>query len=98
MTSIAAPTDLAGTASVKNKKTATVSLSWTDNSANETGFLVQRADNVGFSVNVVNATVGPNVSSLNQNVTPGKTYYYRVHAFSDTHQSTWSDTATVAVP
>ena len=83
---------------VVKKKTATVTLNWTDNSTNETGFLIQRADNAAFSLNVVNATVAGDVETFSQTVTPGKTYYYRVLAFNDAHQSGWSNTASVIIP
>jgi hypothetical protein len=95
---VAAPSGLTGSSVVKNRRTATVNLSWTDNSGNETGFLIQRADNAGFSVGVVNATVASNVTTFAQTVSPGGTYYYRVLAFSDAHQSAWSNTASVIVP
>ena len=86
---VAAPTNLSGTIAVKNKKTSTVSLTWTDNSSNETGFLIQRTNSDG--TNVVNATVGPNTTTFTQSVTSGVAYIYRVHAFSDTTQSAWSN-------
>jgi hypothetical protein len=95
---VAAPSGLTGSPVVKNRRTATVNLSWTDASNNETGFLIQRADNAGFSLGVVNATVASNVTTFAQTVSPGRTYYYRVLAFSDAHQSAWSNTATVIVP
>lgn len=87
---VAAPSNLTGTLTVKNKKTSTVSLSWKDNSSNETGFLIQRTNADG--TNAVNATVGPNVTTFTQTVTSGVAYLYRVHAFSDTAQSAWSNT------
>ncbi|MFK5635821.1 fibronectin type III domain-containing protein, partial [Ornithinimicrobium sp. LYQ103] len=85
-----APTALTGTLSVKNRKTSTVNLSWTDNSDNETGFLIQRTNSDG--TNLVNATVGPDTTTFTQTVTSGVAYLYRVHAFSDTTQSGWSNT------
>ncbi|MDX9841782.1 MAG: hypothetical protein RBS95_10010, partial [Desulfobulbus sp.] len=92
---VAAPTNLAGTLTVKNKKTSTVNLTWTDNSDNETGFLIQRTNSDG--TNLVNATVGPATGTgttvtFTQTVTSGVAYVYRVHAFSDTTQSEWSNT------
>ena len=87
---VAAPTNLTGNLTVKNKKTSTVNLSWTDNSTNETGFLIQRTNSDG--TNLVNATVGPNSTTFTQTVTSGVGYIYRVHAFSDTTQSDWSNT------
>ncbi len=95
---IAAPSGLAGSAAVKNKKTATASLTWTDNSTNETGFLIQRALNPIFTSGVVNVSVAGNVTTLNQDVARGTIYYYRVHAFNDTTQSDWSTTVTVTTP
>lgn len=86
---VAAPTNLTGTLTVKNRKTSTVNLSWTDNSTNETGFLIQRTNSDG--TNLVNATVGPNITTFTQTVTSGVAYIYRVHAFSDTTQSGWSN-------
>jgi hypothetical protein len=86
---VAAPTALTGTLTVKNKKTSTVNLSWTDNSDNETGFLIQRTNSDG--TNLVNATVGAGVNTFTQTVTSGVAYIYRVHAFNATTQSGWSN-------
>lgn len=95
---VAAPSGVTGTAVRKNTKVATVTLNWTDNSDNETGFLIQRSDNVTFSLNVVSFTVG-SVNTFKQDVARGKTYYYRVQAFNDTAQSAWSSpVATVTTP
>ena len=93
-----APSNLTASAVVKNKKTATVTLNWTDNAINETGFLIQRAYDAGFTSGVANATVGPNVTTLVATAARGVTFFYRVHAFTDTTQSGWSNTATVTTP
>jgi hypothetical protein len=98
ISTILAPTDLTGSAVVKNKKTAIVTLNWTDNSTNETGFLIQRAYDVGFTSGVVNATIAGDLTTFTQNVARGTTFYYRVHAFNDTTQSDWSNTTTVTTP
>ncbi|MFN2199892.1 MAG: hypothetical protein ACK2UO_01740, partial [Caldilineaceae bacterium] len=95
---ITAPSNLAGSAVVKNKKTATVTLSWTDNSTGEAGFLIQRAYDAAFTSGVVNATVGPDVTALSQDLARGVTFYYRAQAFSNTTPSGWSNTATVTTP
>jgi FtsP/CotA-like multicopper oxidase with cupredoxin domain len=97
-TAIAAPSDLTAVAVSRNRKTATVTLAWTDNATNESGFLIQRATNAGFSLNVANATVAGDTETFSQSVTPGTTYYYRVLAFSEAHQSDWSNTASVTTP
>jgi len=93
-----APTDLTAIAAVKNKNSANVTLTWTDNAVNETGFLIQRAYDVGFTSGVVNATVKGDVTTFTQTVARGTTFYYRVHAFTDTTQSNWSNMATVTTP
>ena len=98
ISAILAPSDLAGSAVAKNKKTATVTLNWADNSDNETGFLIQRAYDAGFTSGVVNATVAGDVTTFNQTVARATTFYYRVHAFNDTTQSDWSNAATVMTP
>jgi hypothetical protein len=69
-----------------------------DNSDNETGFLIQRAYDAGFTSGVVNATVVGDVTTFNQTVARATTFYYRVHAFNDTTQSDWSNTASVFTP
>ncbi len=76
-------------------------MTWTDPNTtpnNETGFLVQRAFDAGFTSGVTNATVGADVTSLSQTVSRGVTYYYRVQAFDNTTQSAWSNTVTVITP
>ncbi|MCK6471621.1 MAG: hypothetical protein L6R28_07735 [Planctomycetes bacterium] len=75
-----APSNLTGSASG-----TTVTLRWTDNSSNETGFQIDRGvkvkNKVTWSSNV--ATVGANATSFSQTVSNG-TYVYRVRAFNST--------------
>jgi hypothetical protein len=98
LSTIAAPSGAAASAVPRNRRTATVTLTWTDNAPNETGFLIQRANNAGFSLGVVNTTVAGNVTTFSQNVNRAQTFYYRVLAFNDTTQSAWSNTASVTTP
>ena len=91
------PTNVAATA-MRAGNQARVTVTWTDNTATETGFLVQRATNAGFTGNLTNATVGANVRTLTQTVARGTTFYYRVLAFNFVNASDWSNTATVATP
>ncbi|PWB70524.1 MAG: hypothetical protein C3F07_16920 [Anaerolineales bacterium] len=94
-----APSNLVvGSVVVKNRKTATVTLQWADNSNNETGFLIQRAESSNFTLGVTNITIGPDLNMFNDTVSRGKTYYYRILAFNDTVQSDWSNTASVTAP
>jgi FtsP/CotA-like multicopper oxidase with cupredoxin domain len=96
ISSIAAPSDVQATSAPKNKKTSTVTVTWTSNSPTATGFMIQRADNAGFSAGVTNATVGGAVNVFVQDVSRNRTYYYRVLAFDDTHQSEWAPWVSVA--
>lgn len=95
---VAAPSGVALSAIAKNKRTSQITITWTDNSLNETGFLIQRAENAAFTLGVTNVTVADNVTSLKQNVPVKKTYYYRVLAFNDTIQSGWSNVASITAP
>lgn len=95
---IEAPSNLSASAVVRNRRSARITLNWTDSSTNETGFLLQRAYDPGFTSGVVNITVAGGVTTYTQNVARGVTFYYRVHAFNDTTQSAWSNTATVTTP
>jgi cytochrome c peroxidase/FtsP/CotA-like multicopper oxidase with cupredoxin domain len=56
-------------------------LSWTDNSANETGFVIERAADSAFTSATVTFSAPENATSYDDETTvPGGTYYYRVHA------------------
>jgi autotransporter-associated beta strand protein len=74
-----------------------VALQWTDNSTNETGFVIQRAVNdVGFA-DV--ASVGADTTSFTDSgLAAGTTYYYRVAASNDAGSSPYSSMATVTTP
>ncbi len=69
-----------------------VTLSWIDNSNNETGFRIDRAtDGVNFSQV---ATLGANVTSwIDTSVGGGATYTYRIRAYNDAGYSYWSNLA-----
>ena len=96
---VAAPTNLVVSGViVKNKKNASAVLQWTDNATNETGYLIQRAEDPAFTLKVTNVTIGPDATIYELSVTRGKTYYFRILAFNDTVQSDWSNTASVDTP
>jgi hypothetical protein len=79
---------------IANPTVGVVSLNWADNSANETGFTVQRATNATFTTGLVSTSVpGANATnsvaySLN-GVTAG-TYYFRVQATNAVGASAWT--------
>jgi len=94
----AAPTNVtATTALARNKKSATITLTWTDvtvppSPAEETGYTIQLATDAAFTANVVSASVGPDVTTYTFSklalVTP---YYLRVLAYNDAGQSAWAN-------
>jgi peptidyl-Asp metalloendopeptidase len=87
-TSLSAPSNL--TASATGVRT--IALNWTDNSAGESGFQIERSVNGrGFSQI---ATVGANVTSFSQSgLRRGRTYSYRVRAFNSSGYSAYSNVA-----
>jgi hypothetical protein len=84
-----------------------VALSFTDNATDESGFTVQRSDDAGVTWGVVaslpantvaNPAVTGTVTWTDTTVAAGVTYQYRVAADKGAASSTWSNTATAAVP
>jgi len=60
---------------------AGIRVTWGDRSNNETGFIVQRATDSGFTANFTQMTVGPNVTTyMDTTATGGTTLYYRILA------------------
>jgi parallel beta-helix repeat protein len=77
----AAPSGLSATASSSSQ----INLSWTDNSNDETGFLVERStDGVNFTQI---ATIGANMTSYSDSGLAAAVYYYRVVASNGAGQS-----------
>jgi len=85
----AAPTNLTATAS----GSSVINLAWTDNSTDETNFVLQRSltSNSGFTTI---ATLPANTTTyVNSGLTGSTTYYYKVQATNSAGGSTWSNTA-----
>jgi len=94
-----APSNLNGMAVRINGNTAQdrVTLTWNDNSNNETGFQIQRSLSNTFTSSST-FSVGVNVRTFTQNVSRPGTYYYRVRAINATGNSAWSNTKTIVAP
>jgi hypothetical protein len=88
-----APSDLSAAASPGE-----VSLTWQDNSTNETGFTIQRRiESTGTWEDLV--TLSANTTTyINTGLSDGTTYYYRVRAQSETGVSDWSSEASATTP
>jgi hypothetical protein len=87
---ITAPTAL--TAQVTSP--AVIQLNWYDNSNNETGFRIERADNGGSFSELT--TVGAGVTSYTDNVTQAVDYQYRVRAYNAADTSGYSNEACIS--
>lgn len=86
----AAPSNL-----VVTMRGSKATLTWTDNSINETSFTIQRALDAGFTTKLVTYTVGANTTTFQdpENLKNKTTYYYRVFA-----SNTVGDTMTPGFP
>jgi hypothetical protein len=89
----AAPSGLSASATSSDS----VTLTWSDNSNNETGFLIERRIGSGSYVQI--ATVGAGVESyIDTNVTQSTSYTYRIRATNGVGHSSYSNTASVQTP
>jgi hypothetical protein len=87
---VATPTNL----SAKAKSKSQVDLKWSDNSTNETAYIVERATGTGTFVPIDTLAVGSS-SFSDMNLSSTTSYKYKVKAIADTKSSNYSNTATV---
>jgi fibronectin type 3 domain-containing protein len=79
-------------------ETAHLTLAWQDNSNNEDDFAIERKSGTNGAYSQI-ASVAANVTSyLDNSVTRGVTYCYRVQAISSAGASAYSNEACKAVP
>jgi hypothetical protein len=88
----AAPSGLTATTTLSSK----ITLTWKDNSNNESGFSIERAPTSSGTYTVI-GTVGANVATYaSTSLTQNTTYYYRVRSYitaTSTTYSSYSNTA-----
>ena len=87
-----APTNLAAN---PNSKTQ-VSLNWSDNSSDETGFEVRRATAQNGTYNLVTTVAANATSYTDQGLNSNATYYYKVRAVNAAGESDYSNVAQVS--
>jgi hypothetical protein len=89
LTPPAAPSDVAATSRLQGNN-GRVSVNWTDNSDNEAGFRIQRANNNLFTSGLATSTIGQNVIVFNTGNLPRATdFYFRVQAYNAAGNSAW---------
>jgi hypothetical protein len=89
----AAPTNLHAAAVTSSE----IDLAWTDRSANEDGFKIERKTGEGGAWSEIAAT-GANVTTYqNMGLAEGTVYFYRVRAYNDIGNSAYSSEAGVAI-
>jgi hypothetical protein len=75
-----------------------INLTWTDNSRNETGYIIERSVGDDDSWEPAVATGMDVVSYADAGLTPNTTHYYRVRAYNATGSSAYSNVAAAATP
>ena len=71
---------------------SSITLKWTDNASNETGFRVERSTNNDTSFTQISGNLGANTSLfVSTSLTAGDTYYYRVRAVNAVGFSSYSN-------
>jgi FtsP/CotA-like multicopper oxidase with cupredoxin domain len=86
----AAPSGVTASAVRASGNNDNVTLTWTDNSSNETGFRIQRATNITFTAGLTTNTVGVNITTFQTGNVPRNTnYYFRVQAYNAVGTSAW---------
>ena len=74
-----------------------ITVTWTDNANNETGFTLQRSTN-GGAFSLVAALAANATTYVDTTVALGTDYVYQVRAFNLSGFSAWATSATIAVP
>jgi fibronectin type 3 domain-containing protein len=85
----AAPAALSATALGCN----TVVLTWTDKSANETGFDLRRSTSSSGTYVTIATLPANTITYSNTGLTKGKKYYYKIRSVNSSGNSAWSNTA-----
>jgi len=93
----ATPTLLTATA-VRSGGTDRVTLTWTNNAPDATGFTIERSTTAAFTT-VTTSTAGATATTLTQTGVPrNTTFYYRIKALNLGGASGWSNVASVLTP
>jgi hypothetical protein len=92
------PADPTGLSAMASPTSLVVNLSWMDNAATETAWVVERSSDGGTTWSVLVATLPANTQSYSDsNVTAGGTYSYRVKATNSSGSSQYSNVSSATV-
>lgn len=89
---------VASTLTLSSTSHAQVKLSWKDNSANETRFVIERATSAGGPWQYCGNVAGNTTNFVDNYAAAGVTYYYRVKAQNNTWTSLYTNVASKACP
>jgi fibronectin type 3 domain-containing protein/lysophospholipase L1-like esterase len=88
-TPLAAPTGLIAL----SLDESTIGLEWTDNSVSESGYLIERSEDLGSSYKVIGVVAANTVSYTDEGLVNGSQFVYRVRATSGSNYSVYSNPA-----
>jgi len=87
-TGVTAPSGLSATA----QSSSAISLAWSDNASDETGYELQRSSNGSTWAGLINLAAN-SASHVDGGLSPDSTWYYRIRAVRGGDNSAWSNTA-----
>lgn len=91
-TAPSAPTDLGA----NTGSNSSIVLRWTDASANETGFIVERSTSIDTGFTTIATPLAESTTYTDTGLSPGTTYYYRISASNTFGQSASSTVASAS--
>ena len=88
------PSNVQATAVRSGQNAARITLTWVDNSNNETGFTIQRATDPNFTLNLVTFNAAANATTYTTGPVPRFTsYYLRIRSTNGSGSSAWVNAA-----
>ena len=93
----AAPSNVTASA-VRVGNAERITVTWTDNSNNETRFEIQRATDANFTQNVVTVNVAANVTTYTSGNLARQAYYIRIRAVNGLGPSAWVNATPFPLP
>ena len=89
-----APSNLSATPASPSQ----ITMNWTDQSTNETGFLIERKTGAGGTYSQISTASANATTYGDSGLAEGTTYFYRVRAFSGAGNSAYSNEASATTP